>query len=367
MKIVKILIGKLTIPLIRPFITAVRRTEHVEDIVVVFKTDTGHTSYGSAAATPAITGDSQESIISALQNWIAPRLINQPINQFNHLLQQVQIALKGNTSAKAAADIALHDLFAQYCHLPLYQFLGGSNNQIDTCITVSAKNIEAMSDDAKLLVSQGFDCLKIKLGLYPEDDINCIAAIRAALGPKIRLLIDANQGWDTKSGLYIIKAIEKYQPELIEQPLKAHDLTNMQFIHERVNSLIVADESCFSANDALSIVKMNACDAINIKLMKSGGIFNANAIYHIATTANMKCMFGCMLESPIGVAAMASYASTRPHLFTDLDPIALIKHNPLIGGATLQGKQITLSDRPGLGIEGFSTGFTLIHEINHAL
>lgn len=366
MKITSISIGKLQIPLIRPFITAVRRTEYVEDIVVMLQTDCGKIGYGSGAATPAITGDSQDSMISAIKNILAPKLIGRDIEELNQLLHITETALQKNSSAKAAIDIALHDLFAQKCQLPLYKFLGGHNNTISSCITISVKAVDDMVNDALALVNDGFNVIKIKVGLNPSEDITRVSAIRSALGNDIQLLVDANQGWDVKSALSVINALEKYNLNigLIEQPVKATDITNLKHIRDNVSSFIMADEACFSPADALNIAINNAADGINIKLMKSGGIYNANAIYHIAKSANLRLMVGCMLESPIGVAAIASFALSKPDmLYADLDPIALIRENYVLGGAQLVGNNIVLADKPGLGIEGFSQGFTLLDEV----
>jgi L-Ala-D/L-Glu epimerase len=99
-------------------------------------------------------------------------------------------------------------------------------------------------------------------------------------------------------------------------------------------------------------------------LMKSGGIYNANTIYKIAKNANLKVMVGCMLESPIGIAAIASFAVAHPDIsFADLDAIALIKDNTVIGGAQFNGNTISLSNSPGLGIDGFKDGFNLLYEV----
>jgi len=366
MQIKSISIAKLTIPLIRPFITAIRQTDHVEDIVVMIKTDCGTIGYGSAAATPLITGDSKESIISAIQNIIAPKLIGKNINDFNQLLYIVQTAIKRNSSAKAAVDIALHDLLAKWCNLPLYQLLGGATNHIETCITISVKEAKVMAEEAKLLVAQGFTTLKIKVGLNAEDDIERIQAIRENIDHKIKILVDANQGWNAKSAIQVIQNIEKHHLNvaLVEQPVKADDLVNLKYVRDSVNSFIVADEACFSPQDALAIAKNNVSDGINIKLMKCGGLDTANAIYHIANSASIGCMVGCMLESPIGVAAMTSFAVSKPNiLYADLDPIALIKDNPIVGGAKLVGNQIYLANEPGLGIQGFNQGLELVSEI----
>lgn len=371
MQIQSIIIGKLTIPLTRPFITAVRRTENVEDIVIQIKTTCGKTGYGSAAATPLITGDSIESIIGAIKNNIAPKLINKNLADFNQLLEINQHALQKNTSAKAAVDIALHDLFAQKCNLPLYKFLGGNKNQLKSCITISVKDKNEMAADALDLISQGFTTLKLKVGLNISDDLERIKAVyKAIANNNIKLVIDANQGWEAKSAIQIIRQIETEKLGIIfvEQPVIAHDIANLKFIHDRVTTPIFADESCFSATDALHLAKINACSGINIKLMKCASLKNSLAIYNIAKAANMQTMVGCMLESPIGVAAIASFAVSQPDIyFADLDPIALIRHNPIIGSATISGDTITLSDAPGLGIQSLGNSFEPICEVEHAI
>jgi L-alanine-DL-glutamate epimerase-like enolase superfamily enzyme len=359
MKITEIHIAQLIIPLIRPFITAIRQTNQVEDVVVMIKTNSGHVGYGSAASTPRITGDSTSSIVTTIKDILGPPLIDRHITEINALLQMNNQAITGNSSPKAAIDIALHDLFAQYCGLPLYQFLGGNKNTLNSCITISVKDINAMVIDAISLVNQGHQSLKIKLGLNPLEDLGRVRAIRQAIGNSIPLLIDANQGWSFEDALEVIHAFKQQALNIswVEQPVNAQHLEHLRAIHEQVDCGIIADEACFSPEDALNIAKMKACDGINIKLMKSGGIENAQTIYHIAKTAGMKIMVGCMLESPIGVAAIASFALSKPDIFyADLDPIYLIRDNYVLGGARLRDNHILLSDRPGLGIEGLSQG-----------
>lgn len=366
MNIIAIHIAQLTIPLIRPFITAVRRTECVDDVVVMIKTDRGNIGYGSAASTPAITGDTTESIITAIKNILGPQLIGRNISELNLMLQMNNQAIAGNTSAKAAIDIALHDLFAQYCGLPLYKMLGGNTNSTNSCITISVQGIDAMVRDAIDLVDQGHQTLKIKLGLNPIEDIERVYAIRKAVGSDITLLVDANQGWSYEDSLMVIAAFKQRSLNipLVEQPISAKDLPSLKKISVQVDCSIIADEACFSSEDALNIAKINACDGINIKLMKSGGIGNAQAIYNIAKTAQMEIMVGCMLESPIGVSAIASFALSKPDIsYADLDPIYLIRDNYILGGAQRVGNKIMLSEKPGLGIEGITQGLIQIEEI----
>jgi o-succinylbenzoate synthase len=367
MKIISVKIARLQIPLKQPFITAIRQTTHVDDVVVVLSTKDGKRAYGSAAATPAITGDSHDSIVDTLQNVLAPQLIGKDIREFSNLLQLNDRIIPNNSSAKAAIDMALHDLFAQFCGLPLYQLFGSQTNAIRTCVTISAKSEDEMVQDALSLVSDGFTTLKIKLGKTPNEDVQTVTSIRQTVGDGITLLTDANQGWQLQEALTIIRQFEQLGLKimLIEQPVIADDLVSLKQISDTVSTWVVADESCFSPRDALNLTQMRACKAVNIKLMKSGGLENAKAIYAITKSGSIASMVGCMLESPIGVAAMASFALSKPDILcADLDPLCLIRENYVLGGAQLIGNKIYLPEKPGLGIEGIEKGLTLIGEVS---
>ena len=366
MRIISIVIGTLEIPLIRPFITAVRQTSSVKDVVIMIHTDCGNVGYGSAASTPAITGDTTNSIIYAIENIIAPQLIGHDIHDFNQLIHLLHNSLQNNNSAKAAIDMALYDLFAQSCQLPLYKLLGGNVNQIKTCITISARDIGSMVADAKMFKELGFRTIKIKAGINHNDDLKKIEVIHNAIGDEIKIIIDANQGWNPKDAIKIINILEKQEINIvfIEQPVKAHDLQGLKFVRDNTNLTIIADESCFNVPDTLEIANKKISDGINIKLMKCGGIYNANAMYSIATNSHLKCMAGCMLESPIGVNAIAHFMAAKMDiLYGDFDPLALIKYNPIQGGATIEKDVITLSEKYGLGIDGVIEGFTIINTV----
>lgn len=353
MLISQIEISRLRIPLIRPFITALRRTEHVEDIVVIIKTDTGLLGYGAAASTPVITGDSQESIIGAIQ-IIANKLIGKDTSNFEELLLTIQSSLVNNSSAKASLDIALHDLVAKSMHQPLYKFLGGGKPDLKILTTVSVKDAVEMVADAKLFVAQGFETLKIKVGLNPAEDIQRLKAIREAVGNSLHILSDANQGWDAKSALQIIDSLltNEIGITMVEQPVKAWDYANLKYVRDNSRIPIYADESVFNLRDANKVISGQMADGINIKLMKSGGLYPARPIYDLATSHNLPCMAGCMLESPIGLAAMAAFVVGKSNIkFVDLDPITMIKSNPVIGGIRLDGATLHLSSSAGLGIE----------------
>jgi len=164
MKITEIEFGMLRVPLKTPFKTALRTVDRVEDIVVMLKTDTGHVGYGEAPATAVITGDTHGSIVDAIRHYIAPRLVGQEIADLNRLTRLVQGAMEKNSSAKAAVEIAIYDLFGQLYGAPLYQRRGGGDPVITTDITISVDTIDKMVADSLKAVERGFDSLKIKVG-----------------------------------------------------------------------------------------------------------------------------------------------------------------------------------------------------------
>ena len=137
MKITEIRFGMLRVPLKTAFKTALRTVEQVEDVVVMIHTDTGHVGYGSAPATAVITGDTHGSIMHAIRHYIAPRLVGQEIANLNRITHAVQASMEKNTSAKAAVEIAVHDLWGQLYGAPLYQLMGGVEPAITNEITIS--------------------------------------------------------------------------------------------------------------------------------------------------------------------------------------------------------------------------------------
>ncbi|PXV59577.1 o-succinylbenzoate synthase [Dyella jiangningensis] len=354
MKITDIQFGMLRVPLKTTFKTALRTVNQVEDIVVMVHTDTGHVGYGEAPATAVITGDTHGSILDAIRHYIAPRLIGQDIAELNRLTQLIQTAMERNTSAKAAVEIAIYDLWGQMYGAPLYRLLGGGDPVITTDITISVDYIDKMVADSISAVERGFESLKIKVGKDIGVDIERVKAIYAAVENRALLRLDANQGWTAKQAVYALRTLEDagVRLELVEQPVKARDLEGMRYVTERVHTPIMADESVFGPMEVMELIRMRAADIINIKLMKTGGISNAMRIADIAGMYGVECMIGCMLESSISVAAAVHVAVARSAVITkvDLDGPSLCQYNPVDGGVVFNESEISVTEAPGLGI-----------------
>jgi o-succinylbenzoate synthase len=354
MKITDIRFNMLRVPLKTPFKTALRTVDSIEDVIVQVHTDTGHIGYGEAPATAVITGDTHGSIVEAIKKYIAPRLIGEEIANLNRITQLIQGALEKNSSAKAAVEIAVYDLFGQLYEAPLYKMLGGGDPVITTDITISVDYIDKMVADSINAVERGFESLKIKVGKDIGVDIERVKAIYAAVEGRALLRLDANQGWTAKQAVFALQTLEDagVRLELVEQPVKAQDLEGMKFVTERVHTPIMADESVFGPTEVIELIRMRAADIINIKLMKTGGLSNAIHIADICGMYEMECMIGCMVETSVSVSAAVHLAVAKANVITkvDLDGPSLCQFNPVVGGVIFNESEITVTQAPGLGI-----------------
>ena len=348
MKITSVRLGRISVPLRTPFKTALRSVSSVEDVIVEIHTDCGAVGYGEAPPTGAITGDTTGAIIGAIQDHIAQTIIGRDVDELEPLLQSVQKCIVGNSSAKAAVDMALWDLYGQLYNIPVYKLLGGGRKQIVTDITISVNDPDTMVSDSLKAVARGYDCLKMKVGVNPELDV-------ARLGKDIVIRIDANQAWTPKQAVKILNKMQELglDIELVEQPVSAHDFAGLKYVTDRSYVPVLADEAVFSPENAMTILQMGAADLINIKLMKCGGIYNALKIASAAEVFGVECMIGCMLEAKISVNAAVHLACAK-NIITkvDLDGPVLCSEDPILGGAAFDEKIITVADAPGLGIQG---------------
>ena len=342
MKITQVRLGRISTPLRVPFKTALRTVNSVEDVIVELHTDTGAVGYGEAPPTGVITGDTTGAILGAIRDHIAPALLGRDLDEFEDLTAAVQKALVHNTSAKAAVDMALWDLLGQKYSAPVYRMLGGARRNIVTDITISVNPPEEMARDARTAVQRGYDCLKVKVGIDPELDVARLAAVRQAVGRDIKLRIDANQAWNAKQAVRILNQMQEkgLDIEFVEQPVPAADLEGMQYVTRHADVPVLADESVFSPADALRIMQTGAADLVNIKLMYG-----------------VECMIGCMLEAKISVNAAVELACAKKIITKiDLDGPVLCSEDHILGGAVFDEKNITVSDAPGMGIQGFVPG-----------
>lgn len=352
MKIINIDAKKIELELVKPIEIALGTISHSETVIVRIETEEGLIGYGEGSGVPFVTGESSDMIITAIQ-MLRQELIGMEVFAISSIHNKMNSLICHHTSAKAAIDIALHDLMGKYTKMPLYRYLGGVRKQLETDMTIGISTPEEMGKQALKIVEKGFHFIKVKAGIDPQHDIRAIQVIRDFVGNDIHIKVDANQGWGTKDAIAIIQKMDSLGVNIIEQPCKHWDTESLAFIRSKTKLNIMADESCFSPLDAMKLVKAEAVDSINIKLMKCGGIYPAIQINTIAEVAGANCMVGCMMESRLGITAGASLiASSKNIIHCDLDSFLYLKDTETIqGGFNVEGPNITLTDEPGLGIQ----------------
>lgn len=354
MKIKDVKIGKINIPLKTPFKTALRTVYEVEDIIIKVETDEGIYGFGEAPPTAVITGDTLGSIIDAAKNYIKKSIVGIEAENIEEILNRIDNSIVHNSSAKAAVDMAIYDIYGKIHKAPLYKLLGGYRQEIVTDITISVNDPSEMVRDSLEAIKFGYKTLKIKVGTDENKDIDRIRAIRSAVPRNIDIRVDANQGWSPKEAVRILNKFEDMglNIEFVEQPVKMGDIEGLKYVTEHVLIPVMADESVFTPEDALLIIKNRAADLINIKLMKTGGIHNALKICSMAEMYGVTCMIGCMLEAKVSVTAAVHLAMAKKVITKiDLDGPVLCKEDPVVGGAIFRNSKITISESPGLGIE----------------
>lgn len=352
-RIERIQVGEISLPLTHPFKTALRTVESVDDVVVRVVGENGLEGYGEAPATAVITGETKGSVVCAIRDFIAPALTGMDLLDLDAVMGALQRCMRHNTSAKAAVDMALLDLWGKTLNAPLWRLLGGARSSFETDITISVNGVDEMVRDSLEAVERGFRVLKVKVGKDSRSDVERLTAIRAAVGDEVALRVDANQGWSPREAVRVISEMEDagVGAELVEQPVSADDFDGMKYVTAHVATPILADESVFSAADAVRVLAEHAADIINIKLMKTGGIWPALRLCAIAETFGARCMIGCMLESQISVAAAAHLCAARGVIaMADLDGPSLCACEPFPGGPAFDGPVITMNETPGIGV-----------------
>ena len=352
MKIQDIKMGKINTPLLRPYRIGKKFLNFSDEIVIKIFTDTGEIGYGSATPTPLITGETEYSIMGAI-NYIKHDILGLDIDNLEEIMKVIHNSIHANNSAKAAIDMAIYDLLCKKYGIPLYKFLGGYKTTLTTDITIANGSVEQMVNKSLEAIMNNYTYLKVKVGNDIDHDIERVKAVRKAVRKGIKIRVDANQGWRPKEAVSVIRKFEDMDLdiEFVEQPVNAWDIDGLKYVTDNVETKILADESVFGPSDAFKIIEKRAADLISIKLMKCGGINNAIKIYNMAENMGIRCMMGCMLESRIGITAAASFAASRSNMIkADLDTMLCFEKDSVIGGAAVIGNKITVNDSPGLGI-----------------
>ncbi|WP_020521196.1 mandelate racemase/muconate lactonizing enzyme family protein [Catelliglobosispora koreensis] len=352
MSIVAVRAHRISSPLHTPFVTALRRATTADSLIVEVVDGDGNSGFGEAPQVWAVTGANIPGSQACVEEMIAPKLIGKDADDLNARCREVARAVVGNEAARAAVDVALHDLAARRLGIPLYRLLGATSHVVPTDVTLAAGEPGEIAAAAEARLSEGFTTLKLKVGTDASTDLDRIKAACGVEGAQIRL--DANQGWTAREAIRIINGISAagLPVELVEQPVHRADLAGLAEVTRNVDIPIMADESVFSIRDLVEVITRRAADLVNIKLAKCGGLSIARVMLDLAETHGLGTCVGSMMEGPVGLGAAASLVAAYPTtVLSDLDAAWWLASSPVRGGLTYENGTVVLPSTSGLGLE----------------
>jgi len=314
-----------------------RSASDVARVVILHLEHDGIVGYGEASPTRRY-GETPETVTAFLASLDLSRY-ESPM-MLEDILAVVEAAAPGNTSAKCAVDLALHDWMGKKLGVPLYALWGLTPERAPlSSFTIAIDSTEVVRK--KVEEAAEFPILKVKLG--GDNDEEMISTIRSMTDKT--LYVDANEGWkDRETALARVRWLKDKNIGFIEQPMPAAQLDDLRWLHERSEIPLIADESVVRLDAIPSLA--GAFDGINIKLMKCTGLREAMRMIAVARALKMKVMMGCMIETAVGISAGAQLAPLLD--YADLDGNVLITDDPFDGVRNTAGR-LTLTPRPGHG------------------
>lgn len=358
MRITKIELTTVKIPIVRTHKIATYTLNAGIHVLVAIHTDNGLVGLGEAPLSmgPVFPEETWETAISVIRNPLATALLGKDPFDIEAINVEMKKLAKGNFTAKASLDFAVHDLMSKAVKLPLYDLIGGAyRDRIPMSWSFGIGDAKLEVEEALERVKQGFRIFKIKVAFVSErEDIERVRLIREAVGDEIDLRLDCNQGWRPDKAIKLIKKMERYELGFVEQPVPSWDIRGLARIAKAVDTPIMADESLFTPSDALTIIENDAADIFAIKLMKHGGILDSKKIVALAEAADIPCYIGSNLETGVATAICAHFGAATsnvtygcelfgPFLLRDDIIRTPIKYQDGTISAPAQG--------PGLGVE----------------
>lgn len=356
MKIASIRVHKKNLELTRPYTIAYKTVSSVESCFVEVEASNGMVGRGAANPSQQVVGTNVDDCIAALHEEALDRVIGQDLRAFRSLCEHIYELFPEHAGARAALDIALHDLWGQYLGIPVARFYGQQHDRLPTSITIGIKGVAETLEEAEEYFGRGFRYLKVKLGQSLEEDLERLVRLRERFADKVHLRVDANQGYTLEQTRHFHQATQSLNLELVEQPIPRAETEQMRQLAAPIREDIAADESLVDVNDAFHLVASpQACGIFNIKLMKCGGMYQALRIAEVARLADISLMWGCNDESIISITAALHAALSCAHTrFLDLDGSLDLAQDVVKGGFQLENGYLSLLDRPGLGLEPLS-------------
>jgi muconate cycloisomerase len=361
MKIVAVHTYPITLPVKREFVivssAGAHRVSHY--VLVEIETNEGISGWGEATVMPIWSGETQGSALAAIDGIIAPILIGLEPDDVEGISRAMGAALLENFFTKAAVEMALLDILGKRAKKPVYELVAGNAAnplRIPIKFSIGLREPENAAEIARQKAAEGFTALKMKVGTDDEKDLLRVRLVREAVGPKIKLNVDANGGWSPDQAIRQIPRYEPYNLEYVEQPVPRWDVDGLARVRQNSPLPIMADEAVFAIWQAQDVIRRKAADLMSIYPGKHGGILPARKIATIAQDAGVACHIGSNLEWDVGTAAMCHLAASHANVQIGKFPVDILgplyyATRPRRGAIRFEGGHVHVPTGPGLGIE----------------
>jgi muconate cycloisomerase len=357
MKIVAAEVQSTRIPVIRLHQMAIGTTSFQEDVVIKLIADDGTEGYGEA---PHMVGHSQRGETPAtvrvvLRHKLVPATLGADPLDRESLALALGRAVPGNLRAKGAVIMAAYDLAGKALHTPAYNLLGGRvRDRVPLSWSLPIVEESEVVREAQEMVERGWRILKVKIGRPdPLQDAAVVRAVRKAVGDAIEIRADANQAYDVKTAIRVIRQMEPANPGFIEQPVHRDDLDGMAEVRTHVEVPIMADESAETPADIVAIARKRAADSVSIYIIGPGGIDSSKLMAKIAETCRLRGYVGGALEGPVGAAAGLHLAAASPaiDLGCEVNGQFMLKDSVAATPFEMDEGALRVPTGPGLGVE----------------
>ena len=326
-------------------------------LLVKVYTDEGVVGLGEVSCTAIWSGEDQFTAARIIASYLAPALIGQDPTHIEKLTNLMRTVVANNPFTKSAIEMALWDILGKVANLPLYRLLGGPvRDFVTTKFSVSGLPPAQAAEIAGWAVAQGFKTMKVKVGIDPDEDVARVAAVRAAIGPHVRLGVDANGGWSPRVAIATIPRLYAYNIFFAEQPVPDLDIAWLADVRSQVKVPIMADESVYSLQDAMAIVRAGAADILSVYVGKGGGIGPARKMAAVAEAAGLVCTIGSNLELGVAAAAMIHLGMATSAIAAEDFPCDILtpffyEDDLLLDPLPIEAGKARPHEKPGLGVE----------------
>jgi muconate cycloisomerase len=285
-------------------------------VIVKLHTDAGLVGFGEADPMIPFTDESPASVMTVISGVIAPHIIGKDPKELTQMESNLDRVVHGNLTARGAINMALYDILGKSTNMPVHQLLGGlCHNRLPLLLGISSGGLDESIAAIEALADKGLQTVMMKMGDLPiADEIKRFTAVREHFGDGIKIIVDANQGWNLFETLEFIDGIRGQRLDLLEQPIERRDLKGLKRIHDRLICPLSADESLVAVEDAAVLIREQVVDVFSIKVSKNGGLAKSKLIAQMASGFGLKCLMNSMLEFGITQAASLHLGCTLNNL-----------------------------------------------------